>query len=90
MAEWKAWGAVFYYLISLTLSIIIVAGVSCIDALGVDSTMKGVGLGILSVEIMSQLTASAAASSDPGGRYHCDLYAPAGRLVSYRPARPGE
>jgi hypothetical protein len=55
MAEWKESGAVFYCLISLTLSIIFVAGVSRNDALRVNSTMKGVGLGILSVEIMSQL-----------------------------------
>jgi hypothetical protein len=61
MAEWKALGAVFYCLISLTLSIIFVAGVSRIDALRVDSTMKGVGLGILSVEIMSQPMLAAAA-----------------------------
>ena len=60
MAEWKALGAVFYCLISLALSIIFVAGVSRIDALRVDSTMKGVGLGILSVEIMSRPMLAAA------------------------------
>jgi len=54
MAEWNALRAVFYCLISLALSIIFVAGVSRIDALRVDSSMKGVRLGILNVEIMSQ------------------------------------
>jgi len=54
MAEWNALSAVFYCLISLALSIIFVAGVSRIDALRVDSSMKGVRLGILNVEIMSQ------------------------------------
>ncbi len=55
MAEWKALSAIYYCLISLTLSITFVAGVSRINALRMDSTMKGLGLGILCVEIMSQL-----------------------------------
>ncbi len=54
-------GAVFYCLNSLALSIILVAGVSRINALRVDSTMKGVELGILGVEIMSQPMLAAAA-----------------------------
>lgn len=49
-----ALNAVFYCLISLVLSIIFVAGVSGIDALCVDSSIKVVRLGILNVEIMGQ------------------------------------
>ena len=60
MAEWKSFSAVYYCLISFALSIIFVAGVLRIDALRVDSTTKGVGLGILSVEIMSQPMLAAA------------------------------
>ena len=54
-------GAVAYCLISLALGILFVAGVSQIEALRVDSTKKGVGLGILCVEIMSQPMLAAAA-----------------------------
>jgi hypothetical protein len=54
-------GTVAYCLISLALGILFAAGVSQIEALRVDSTKKGVGLGILCVEIMSQPMLAAAA-----------------------------
>jgi hypothetical protein len=54
-------GVVLYYLIGLALGVIFVTAVSHIDALRVDSTKKGVGLGILCVEVMSQPMLVAAA-----------------------------
>jgi NhaP-type Na+/H+ or K+/H+ antiporter len=46
-------GAVLHYMIGLTLGVIFGAAVSRMDALRVASTKKGVGLGILYVEVMS-------------------------------------
>ncbi len=54
-------GAVLFCLIGLVLAVIFVAAVSRMDALRVDSTKKGVGLGILCVEVMSQPMLVAAA-----------------------------
>lgn len=54
-------GVVLYCLIGLALGILFVVAVSDINALRVDSMKKGVGLGILSVEIMSQPMLVAAA-----------------------------
>ncbi len=54
-------GVVVYCLIGLALGILFVVAVSGIEMLRVDSTKKGVGLGILSVEIISQPMLAAAA-----------------------------
>jgi hypothetical protein len=54
-------GIVSYCLISLALGILFVAAVSRIDAFRVDSMKKGIGLGILCVEVMSQPMLAAAA-----------------------------
>ncbi len=54
-------GAVLFCLIGLGLAVIFVAVVSHIDALRVDSTKKGVALGVLCVEVMSQPMLAAAA-----------------------------
>ena len=48
-------------MIGLALGVIFVAAVSRIDARRVDSVKKGVGLGILCVEVMSQPMLAAAA-----------------------------
>jgi hypothetical protein len=54
-------GAVLHYLIGLAFGLIFGAAVSYIDALQLDSTKKGVGLGILFVEVMSLPLLAAAA-----------------------------
>jgi hypothetical protein len=54
-------GMISYCLISLALGILFVAAVSRIDAFRVDSMKKGIGLGILCVEVMSQPMLAAAA-----------------------------
>ena len=54
-------GIVSYCLISLALGILFVVAVSRIDAFRVDSMKKGIGLGILCVEVMSQPMLAAAA-----------------------------
>ena len=46
-------GAVLHYMIGLALGVVFGAAVSRVNALRVDSTKKGVGLGILYVEAMS-------------------------------------
>ncbi len=53
MAGGAPLGAVLHYLIALAFGVMFGAVVSRIDALRVDSTKKGVGLGILYVEVMS-------------------------------------
>jgi hypothetical protein len=54
-------GAVLHYLIGLAFGLIFGAAVSYIGALQLDSTKKGVGLGILFVEVMSMPLLAAAA-----------------------------
>lgn len=54
-------GAVLHYLIGLAFGLIFGAAVSYIHALQLDSTKKGVGLGILFVEVMSLPLLAAAA-----------------------------
>jgi hypothetical protein len=46
-------GLVFHYLLGLALGVIFGAGVTRIDALRLNSTKKGVGLGILYTEVIS-------------------------------------